>query len=230
MEIRQFPAFIKGESGPHTPELIERWTQPPKPYTEATLLRAMEPAGKLVDNDELREALKQNGIGRPSTRAAIIETLFKRNYIRRERKNLVATPTGVELIGIIHEELLKSAELTGLWEKKLRLIDEKKYSAATFLEEMKQMVAEIVQTVKNDYSNRHITIQEAVEEKKPKRTKIASDGAPKEAKKRTTKKKEVAVKEGDPCPLCGKGTVIKGNTAYGCSEWRNGCTFRKPFD
>ena len=159
MEIRQFPAFVKGESGPHTPELIERWTQPPKPYTEATLLRAMETAGKLVDNDELREALKQNGIGRPSTRAAIIETLFKRNYIRRERKNLVATPTGVELIGIIHEELLKSAELTGLWEKKLRLIDEKKYSAATFLEEMKQMVAEIVQTVKNDYSNRHITIQ-----------------------------------------------------------------------
>lgn len=229
MEIRQFPAFVKGESGPHTPELIERWTQPPKPYTEATLLRAMETAGKLVDNDELREALKQNGIGRPSTRAAIIETLFKRNYIRRERKNLVATPTGVELIGIIHEELLKSAELTGLWEKKLRLIDEKKYSAATFLEEMKQMVAEIVQTVKNDYSNRHITIQEAVEENKPKRTKIASDGAPKEAKKRTTKKKEVAVKEGDPCPLCGKGTVIKGNTAYGCSEWRNGCTFRKPF-
>ncbi|MBR6538669.1 MAG: DNA topoisomerase 3 [Bacteroides sp.] len=230
MEIRQFPAFVKGESGPHTPELIERWTQPPKPYTEATLLRAMETAGKLVDNDELREALKQNGIGRPSTRAAIIETLFKRNYIRRERKNLVATPTGVELIGIIHEELLKSAELTGLWEKKLRLIDEKKYSAATFLEEMKQMVAEIVQTVKNDYSNRHITIQEAVEENKPKRTKTASDGAPKEAKKRTTKKKEVAVKEGDPCPLCGKGTVIKGNTAYGCSEWRNGCTFRKPFD
>ena len=229
MEIRQVPAFVKGESGPHTPELIERWTQPPKPYTEATLLRAMETAGKLVDNDELREALKQNGIGRPSTRAAIIETLFKRNYIRRERKNLVATPTGVELIGIIHEELLKSAELTGLWEKKLRLIDEKKYSAATFLEEMKQMVAEIVQTVKNDYSNRHITIQEAVEENKPKRTKIASDGAPKEAKKRTTKKKEVAVKEGDPCPLCGKGTVIKGNTAYGCSEWRNGCTFRKPF-
>ena len=237
MEIRQFPAFVKGESGPHTPELIERWTQPPKPYTEATLLRAMETAGKLVDNDELREALKQNGIGRPSTRAAIIETLFKRNYIRRERKNLVATPTGVELIGIIHEELLKSAELTGLWEKKLRQIEQKTYSAAQFLEEMKQMVAEIVQTVKTDYSNRHITIQEAVEEKKEKKTAKSTPSADKPKKRAPRKAAEkpqpVATAPdnlvGTPCPLCGKGTIIKGNTAYGCSEWRNGCTFRKNF-
>lgn len=238
-EMRQFPAFVKGESGPHTPELIERWTQPPKPYTEATLLRAMETAGKLVDNDELREALKQNGIGRPSTRAAIIETLFKRNYIRRERKNLVATPTGIELIGIIHEELLKSAELTGLWEKKLRQIEQKTYSAAQFLEEMKQMVAEIVQTVKSDYSNRHITIQEAVVEKKEKKsTKTASSAErpKKRAPRKAAEKPQPAAPAptdslvGTPCPLCGKGTIIKGNTAYGCSEWRNGCTFRKNFE
>lgn len=238
-EMRQFPAFVKGESGPHTPELIERWTQPPKPYTEATLLRAMETAGKLVDNDELREALKQNGIGRPSTRAAIIETLFKRNYIRRERKNLVATPTGIELIGIIHEELLKSAELTGLWEKKLRQIEQKTYSAAQFLEEMKQMVAEIVQTVKSDYTNRRITIQEAVVEKKEKKsTKTASSAErpKKRAPRKAAEKPQPAAPAptdslvGTPCPLCGKGTIIKGNTAYGCSEWRNGCTFRKNFE
>lgn len=233
--IQQFPTFVKGESGPHTPELIERWTQPPRPYTEATLLRAMETAGKLVDNDELREALKQNGIGRPSTRAAIIETLFKRNYIRRERKNLVATSTGVELIGIIHEELLKSAELTGLWEKKLRQIEQKTYSAAQFLEEMKQMVAEIVQTVKSDYTNRHITIQEAVEEKKPKKAVKATNASDKPKKRASRKPKQEAVTPaqdtlvGQPCPLCGKGTIIKGNTAYGCSEWRNGCKFRQPF-
>ncbi|MDR2389000.1 MAG: DNA topoisomerase 3 [Tannerellaceae bacterium] len=141
------PAFIKGESGPHQPILKETWTQPPKPYTEATLLRAMETAGKLVDNDELREALKENGIGRPSTRAAIIETLFKRNYIRKEKKNLYPTSTGKELIGAIHEELLKSAELTGLWEKKLRRIEQGTYPARTFLEELKQMVARIVSHV-----------------------------------------------------------------------------------
>ncbi|MDR1556144.1 MAG: DNA topoisomerase 3 [Tannerellaceae bacterium] len=141
------PAFVKGENGPHQPVLKETWTQPPKPYTEATLLRAMETAGKLVDNDELRDALKENGIGRPSTRAAIIETLFKRNYIRKERKNLYPTPTGKELISSIHEELLKSAELTGLWEKKLRQIERGSYEARTFLEELKQMVSQIVSNV-----------------------------------------------------------------------------------
>lgn len=137
-EERVLPLFTVGESGPHIPDLTEKWTQPPKPYTEATLLRAMETAGKLVDNDELRDALKENGIGRPSTRAAIIETLFKRHYIRKERKNLIATPTGVELIQLIHEELLKSAELTGIWEKKLREIERRSYDAATFLAELKQ--------------------------------------------------------------------------------------------
>lgn len=130
----------------------------PKPYTEATLLRAMETAGKLVDNDELRDALKENGIGRPSTRAAIIETLFKRHYIRKERKNLIATPTGVELIQLIHEELLKSAELTGIWEKKLREIERRSYDAATFLTELKQMVTEIVYSVLRDNTNRRVTI------------------------------------------------------------------------
>src|SRR5699024_8897847 len=153
-EEHSLPAFVKGESGPHLPKLNEKWTQPPKPYTEATLLRAMETAGKLVDNDELRDALKENGIGRPSTRAAIIETLFKRNYIRKEKKNLIATPTGMELIQLIHEELLKSAELTGIWEKKLREIEKKTYDARQFLEELKQMVSEIVNSVLSDNTNR----------------------------------------------------------------------------
>ena len=151
---KTLPAFEKGESGPHTPSLAEKWTQPPKPYTEATLLRAMETAGKFVDDDELRDALKENGIGRPSTRAAIIGTLFKREYIRKEKKNLYATPTGVELIMLIKEELLKSAQLTGIWEKKLRQIERKEYAAAQFLQELKDMVTEIVTTVRRDTSNR----------------------------------------------------------------------------
>ena len=150
------PAFRKGESGPHAPNLAEKQTTPPKPYTEATLLRAMETAGKLVEDDELRDALKENGIGRPSTRAAIIETLFKRKYIKRVRKSLAPTETGIELIGLIHEELLKSAELTGIWEKKLRLIERREYDATTFIEELKQMVSEIVLTVMRDSSNRHV--------------------------------------------------------------------------
>lgn len=256
-EDRVLPAFIKGESGPHVPELVEKWTQPPRPYTEATLLRAMETAGKLVDNDELRDALKENGIGRPSTRAAIIETLFKRNYIRKEKKNLIATPTGVELIQTIHEELLKSAELTGIWEKKLREIERRTYNAAQFLEELKQMVAEIVASVLADRSNRRITVQTSSVEKAGRTAKSsaadASEAKPKkETGKRAPRKKKAdaaaavspaaaittvatpvatATDElvGTPCPLCGKGTVIKGKTAYGCSEWRNGCSFRKPF-
>ncbi|MBR6844440.1 MAG: DNA topoisomerase 3 [Bacteroidales bacterium] len=140
------PHFDKGEHGPHEPQLTEKQTTPPKPYTEATLLRAMETAGKTVDNEELRDALKANGIGRPSTRAAIIETLFKRQYIRRVRKSLEPTQTGIDLIGTIHQELLKSAELTGQWEKKLRDIEAHRYSAAQFIEELKQMVCEVVAT------------------------------------------------------------------------------------
>ena len=146
------PSFTVGESGPHTPGLAEKWTQPPKYYTEATLLRAMETAGKLVDNEELRDAMKENGIGRPSTRAAIIETLFKRNYIKREKKNIVATPTGIELIGTIRNELLKSAELTGQWEKKLRDIEKRKYEAKTFIEELKAMLNDVVRDVLSDSS------------------------------------------------------------------------------
>ncbi|MDR1380902.1 MAG: DNA topoisomerase 3 [Tannerella sp.] len=152
------PEFTKGESGPHKPDFAEKWTTPPKPYTEATLLRAMETAGKLVDNDELRDALKENGIGRPSTRAAIIETLFKRNYIRKERKNLYATSTGVELIDSIQDELLKSAELTGLWENKLRKIEQGVYEASMFINELKEMVGQIVRNVLSDKSSHTITI------------------------------------------------------------------------
>ena len=230
-EERVLPAFVKGESGPHVPELVEKWTRPPLPYTEATLLRAMETAGKLVDNDELRDALKENGIGRPSTRAAIIETLFKRNYIRKEKKNLIATPTGVELIQTIHEELLKSAELTGIWEKKLREIERRTYDAARFLDELKQMVREIVLTVLSDNSNRRITVQPSV----------PSGGKPKKAASATPRKPSVRKKKapapaeggdamvGRLCPVCGRGTVIKGKTAYGCSRWKEGCAFRKPF-
>ena len=146
-EERELPPFQVGETGPHTPTLAEKQTTPPKLYTEATLLRAMETAGKTVDDEELRDAMKENGIGRPSTRAAIIETLFRRNYIARQRKSLVATPTGEELISLIHEELLKSAELTGRWEKKLRQIERHEYDAATFLAELKQMVTDIVMAV-----------------------------------------------------------------------------------
>ena len=265
-EERVLPLFTIGESGPHTPDLTEKWTQPPKPYTEATLLRAMETAGKLVDNDELRDALKENGIGRPSTRAAIIETLFKRHYIRKERKNLIATPTGVELIQLIHEELLKSAELTGIWEKKLREIERRSYDAATFLTELKQMVTEIVYSVLRDNTNRRVTIMpEDAPEKgtpqaktkkssssktkssdtendaspaKPKRTRKASSNTDKEKTPRAETLFSVATEgneiKGDEiigtlCPLCGKGHIIKGKTSYGCSEWKNGCTFRKPF-
>ena len=235
-EERSLPTFKKGESGPHVPKLEEKWTQPPRPYTEATLLRAMETAGKLVDNDELRDALKENGIGRPSTRAAIIETLFKRHYIRKERKNLIATPTGIELIGLIHEELLKSAELTGIWEKKLREIERKSYSAVTFLDELKQMVGEIVHSVLSDNSNRRVTVVEAnsskkeVVQKEPAKKKRTS--APKKQKAESKDSEPLKIDDsmlGKACPICGKGIIIKGKTAYGCSDWKNGCTFRQGF-
>lgn len=168
-EEQVLPNFVKGEHGPHEPKLAEKWTSPPKPYTEATLLRAMETAGKLVEEESLREALKENGIGRPSTRAAIIETLFKRRYIQKVRKSLEPTPTGIELIGLIHEELLKSAELTGIWEKKLREIEQHKYEARQFIEELKQMVGSIVTEVMNDNSNRRVAI--TPEKVKPEKSK-----------------------------------------------------------
>ena len=232
-EERTLPDFQKGEKGPHEPTLAEKWTTPPKPYTEATLLRAMETAGKTVENEELRDALKENGIGRPSTRAAIIETLFKRGYIKKERKSLSATPTGIDLIGIIHEELLKSAELTGQWEKKLRDIEAHKYEASQFLEELKAMVYQIVQQVISDSSNRRVAAVEIApnnQKTQSAQSATTTPKTPKVPKKRSSKKKGQQVKEGDVCPLCGKGHIIKGKSAYGCSEWRNGCEFRKPFE
>ena len=227
-EEKTLPIFEKGEHGPHQPSLAEKWTQPPKPYTEATLLRAMETAGKLVDDESLREVMKENGIGRPSTRAAIIETLFKRNYIRKIRKSLEPTPTGVELIGLIHEDLLKSAELTGIWEKKLREIEQHKYEARQFLDELKQMVTEIVTTVMLDNTNRHVAA--TVVEEKPKKSSSKKASTPKPKKASSTSAKTAADSIiGQPCPQCGKGHIIKGKTAYGCSEWRNGCGWRKVF-
>ncbi len=222
-EERVLPGFTAGERGPHQPLLKETWTTPPKPYTEATLLRAMETAGKWVDNDELRDALKENGIGRPSTRAAIIETLFKRNYIRKERKNLFPTATGTELIHVIQEELLKSAELTGLWEKKLRQIEKGSYEARTFLEELKQMVGQIVSNVLSDHSGRRITIeQKPAEGKKAEKASASKETGEKKARKPRKK----AAPSPAVCPLCHKGTLLRGKTAYGCSEYKNGCTFR----
>lgn len=220
---RLLPDFVKGESGPHSPELTQKMTQPPKPYTEATLLRAMETAGRTVDNEELRDALKENGIGRPSTRAAIIETLFRRNYIRRQGKSLVATPTGTGLIGIIKAELLKSAELTGIWEKKLREIERHEYSAQQFIEELKTMVGELVQQVLADNGGQRIAAEPAPT---PQPAATAAD-APKE---KAEKPKRKIVRAGSPCPKCGQGKVIKGHTAYGCSRWKEGCDWRKPFD
>ncbi len=255
------PDFRVGESGPHLPSLLEKQTQPPKPYTEASLLRAMETAGKLCDSDELRDAMKENGLGRPSTRAAIIETLFKRRYIKKEKKSLMATQTGIEVIGIIQDELLKSAELTGQWEHKLRQIERGQYEAKNFIAELTDMVNQICWRVKNDRTSSRITFVD--EDAKPK----------KEATKRkkasvtpATDKKESSSSEietpppllpspqggawGRPgraeerlkpktlytlatlpkvCPVCGRGTMLKGKTAYGCSEWKNGCRFTIPF-
>ncbi len=169
-EERTLPTFVKGESGDHKPTLTEKWTTPPPYYNEASLLRAMETAGKFVEDETLRAAMKENGIGRPSSRAGIIETLFKRHYIRRERKRLVATPTGIELIDLIREELLKSCELTGIWEKKLRDIEHQKYDAGQFIQELKQQVTDIVNDVIRDPTNRRITVMPPDEAKKKKRS------------------------------------------------------------
>ena len=185
-EQKTLPAFRKSESGPHVPQLIEKTTTPPKYYTEATLIRAMETAGKTVDNEELRDLMKENGIGRPSTRATIIEKLIQRKYIVREKKNIKATEVGVNLIQTIISPLLKSAELTGLWEQKLRAIERGDYQAKQFLDELKQMTAEVVHEVKAD-------------------------------------------KSGARCPVCGRGTIIRGRTRYGCSRWREGCNYAEPF-
>ena len=243
-EEKTLPTFVKGESGPHEPTLTEKQTTPPPYYNEASLLRAMETAGKFVEDEELRAAMKENGIGRPSSRAGIIETLFKRHYIRREKKRLVATPTGIELIDMIKEELLKSCELTGIWEKKLRDIEHQKYDPAQFVNELKEQITAIVNQVLADNSNRRVTLMEEEKTKgKGKANEAASASEEKKPKKRTTKKNTKKSDDkgmgtmlhaddsliGTVCPLCGKGHLIKGKTAYGCSEWKNGCAYRLPF-
>ncbi len=228
-ENQILPAFTIGEEGEHQPALAEKQTQPPKPYTEATLLRAMETAGKSVEDEILRDALKENGIGRPSTRAAIIEILFKRRYIRKERKSLIATPTGVELIQTIRNELLKSVELTGQWENKLRRIERGDYQPADFLQELKEMVNEIVISVLSDNTG-SIASTPAEEGKKSKKIKSQTE---KQAKANKPKSETAAKKKNAHeihCPFCNKGIVVKGKSAYGCSEWKNGCNFRLPFD
>ena len=217
-EDKILPPFTVGESGPHEPSLLKKMTQPPKYYTEGTLLRAMESAGKTVDDEELRDAMKENGIGRPSTRAAIIETLFKRRYIYRERKNIMASQAGIDLIATINEELLKSAKLTGLWENKLRRIERGEYKAADFIAELKSMVEEIVINVLSDNSSRKIEIIE--EEKKTSKAKSKSQGE----RKRITKFEQIT------CPKCGKGHILKGRTAFGCSEYKTGCDLKLPFE
>jgi len=219
-EERILPDFAKGERGEHQPQLSKKMTTAPKPYTEATLLRAMETAGKNIEDETLRESMKENGIGRPSTRAAIIETLFRRRYIQKERKSIFSTVTGEELIDVIHEDLLKSAELTGRWEKKLRDIENHKYSAGQFVDDMKKMAQDIVHDVLADNSNRRVAV---TEEKKKNKTK-------KQTKAATTSEITQNIKVNDICPVCHKGHIIKGNTAFGCSEWKKGCTFRMPFE
>lgn len=209
------PAFVKGETGEHQPDLAEKQTQPPKYYSEATLLRAMETAGKQVDDDELRELMKENGIGRPSTRANIIETLFKRRYIKKEKKRLVATVTGTQLIDTIQNELLKSAELTGQWEKKLREIELGNFEVNQFMAELKNMVVGIVWDVK---SRKNINAIEVIDEEKEKEKKKA------EAKKKKAAPAELA------CPKCKEGKIVKGKSVWGCTNWKNGCEIRIPFE
>jgi DNA topoisomerase-3 len=224
------PPFTKGESGPHEPSILKKTTQPPKYYTEGTLLRAMETAGKTVDDETLREAMKENGIGRPSTRAAIIETLFKRHYIYRQRKNIMVTQAGIDLINTITEELLKSAKLTGLWENKLRQIERGNYSAPAFINELKMLIQEIVTNVLSDNSMRKIAIEDDEADKKKANKAGKADDSDKEKKKTPTKRRPAIKKlEEIVCPICGNGHILKGNSAYGCSKFREGCTLRLPF-
>ena len=220
------PDFTEGESGPHTPVVAKRTTQPPKYYTEGTLLRAMETAGKTVDDETLREAMKENGIGRPSTRAAIIETLFRRRYIYRKGKSIMASDSGIQLIATIQEELLKSAKLTGLWENKLRRIERGEYSASEFIAELKELIGQVVLNVLSDNSNSRIEVDSADKAKTAGKSKAAAGNTDKPKAKRTpriTKLEQVA------CPLCGQGHILKGRAAYGCSRFREGCEFRLDF-
>ena len=226
-EEKTLPSFVKGESGPHEPALTEKWTTPPPYYNEASLLRAMETAGKFVEDEALRAAMKENGIGRPSSRAGIIETLFKRHYIRREKKRLVATPTGIELIDLIKEELLKSCELTGIWEKKLRDIEHQKYDPAQFIDELKEQITTIVNDVLADNTNRHVALTADEPVKKKASRKPATAKKSKKTEPQSLPADDSII--GHVCPACGQGTIIKGKAAYGCSNWKNGCKFVIPF-
>ena len=219
------PVFTVGESGPHKPSLAKKQTQPPKFFTEGTLLRAMESAGKLVEDEELREAMKENGIGRPSTRANIIETLFRRGYMMRSGKSIRATEAGIQLIATIHEELLKSAKLTGLWENKLRRIERGDYSAKEFVDELKVLINEIVLNVLRDNSLSRIHIAEPATEKAKSKASKPKSSAPKKPRQPAIRKLDQIV-----CPHCGQGHLIKGRTAYGCSRFREGCKVLFPFE
>lgn len=230
------PPFAKGESNPHEPSLLKKATQPPKYYTEGTLLRAMESAGKTVDDEELREAMKENGIGRPSTRANIIETLFKRHYIYRKKKNILASQAGIDLIATINEELLKSAKLTGIWESRLRRIERGEYSPGEFIDDLKGQIGRIVNDVLTDASARRIDTGQApggasgaaVPGGNEPASPAGSGGAA--AKSKAPRKPAVRKLEQIECPLCGKGHLLKGRTAYGCSEYKAGCQLRLPFE
>ncbi len=210
-EADLLPTFIKGEKGPHQPSFLEKQTKAPAQFTEASLLRAMETAGKQVENEDLRELMKENGIGRPSTRANIIETLFKRQYIIRNKKQVLPTETGIQLIDTIQNDLLKSAELTGQWEKQLKDIEKGTYHATTFINNMKQMVDTLIYEVRSEKTLATISHQTTVQPK-------------------VKKAKKATVPDSIACPKCKSGKVIKGNTAYGCSDYKNGCDFRVAFD
>ena len=211
------PSFTKGEKGPHEPSFLEKETKPPRNFTEASLLRAMETAGKQVDDDEMRELMKENGIGRPSTRASIIETLFRRKYIERKKKLVLPTQTGIDLINIIDNELLKSAELTGRWEKRLKEIERGDFNAGTFINNMKKMVDELVYEVRSNTTKKRISSNSD--------SQSAQEKSPQSRKNKKTKKQVV----GKTCPKCKKGQLLKGSTAYGCSEYKNNCDLKIPF-
>ncbi len=239
-ESQLIPDFEKGETGPHSPQVSEKETKPPKHHTEATLLRAMETAGKWSDDEEIRDAMKENGIGRPSTRAGIIETLFKRTYIVREKKNIIPTPTGIQLIDTIENDLLKSVELTGLWEGKLRRIERGDYQSSDFLMEMKSMVESLVSDVKKETGKMIHLVEKkrkgaAPPAKKPGSASPAKRESSASQKLKPEKKTAASVNKTSDntvqqCPICKTGKIIKGKTAYGCSEYKTGCAFRINFE
>ena len=229
------PSFAKGESGPHQPRLESKMTQPPKDYTEASLLRGMETAGRNIDDEELRLAMKESGIGRPSTRAAIIETLFKRNYVRRDKKRLLPTPTGIELIGLIGNPTLKSAELTGQWEQKLRQIERNELPSDQFLDELKGLVREMVQEVKTDRSGRAVSSSLAVSSQPVAVSAVQGKANGQQATSSSPGLKTEKANRSQPsanslgqCPACKTGHVLRGKTAFGCARFREGCQFRLP--